>query len=152
MTAGSRRPCSKTPDSRLVHFAVSTGRGHPNVVLHHVNTLEFTREERLTPRGDCIACVGVDTDKLAECGSAGFSRLTIIVLPLVGRPRKITICGISVKPKSKQRLVVRKTYAETSNTLIKTATMAARDLGPSVKEALKKSYTKCLITCTTIAD
>ncbi len=152
MIAGHGRPDRKTPGSRLVYLAVGSGRGHPNVTLNHTNTLEFTREERLTPRGDCIACVAVNTDRLARCGSTGFSRLIMIVLPLAGRPRKTTVCGISVKPKSKQRLVVRKTSVETSNTLIKLATIAAGDLEPSIREVLKSSYTKCIIICSTIAD
>ncbi len=152
MTGGFTKPGRRTLDSKLAYLAVTTGRGHPNIVLSHTNTLEFTREERLTPRGDCIACVAVDTDRLARCGSTGFSRLVMIILPLAGKPRKTTVCGISVKPKSKQRLVVRKTPVETSNTLIKLATIAAGDLEPSIKEMLKTSYTKCIIICSTIAD
>lgn len=32
-------------------------RGHPNVSLRHESTLELSEEDRLTPRGDCIACI-----------------------------------------------------------------------------------------------
>jgi hypothetical protein len=32
-------------------------RGHPNVQLSHETTFEFEVEDRLTPRGDCIACI-----------------------------------------------------------------------------------------------
>ncbi len=35
-------------------------RGHGNVVAGHKTTIEITREESLTPRGDCIVCVGAD--------------------------------------------------------------------------------------------
>jgi hypothetical protein len=34
-----------------------TARGHPNVQACHKTTLEFTRDSRLTARGDCIAGV-----------------------------------------------------------------------------------------------
>jgi uncharacterized protein len=34
-----------------------TARGHPNVQACHKTTLEFTRDSRLTTRGDCIAGV-----------------------------------------------------------------------------------------------
>jgi len=35
-------------------------RGHRNVRATHGSTLEFTKEDYLTPRGDCILCVGAD--------------------------------------------------------------------------------------------
>jgi len=35
-------------------------RGHENVTARHKTTLEFTKEEHLTPRGDCIIAVGAD--------------------------------------------------------------------------------------------
>ena len=36
------------------------GRGHENISALHPSTLEFTREETLTPRGDCILAVSCD--------------------------------------------------------------------------------------------
>ena len=35
-------------------------RGHENVTSRHRTTLEFTKGEHLTPRGDCIVAVGAD--------------------------------------------------------------------------------------------
>ena len=35
-------------------------RGHRNVRATHKSTLEFTKEDYLTPRGDCILCVEAD--------------------------------------------------------------------------------------------
>lgn len=35
-------------------------RGHVNVLSAHKTTLEITREEHLTPRGDCIIAVSAD--------------------------------------------------------------------------------------------
>jgi uncharacterized protein len=35
-------------------------RGHPNVRSQHRNTIEFTAETHLTPRGDCIVAVAAD--------------------------------------------------------------------------------------------
>ncbi len=34
--------------------------GHENVKATHRSTLEFTKEDFLTPRGDCIICIGAD--------------------------------------------------------------------------------------------
>ena len=35
-------------------------RGHENVRATHKSTLEFTKEDYLTPRGDCILCIEAD--------------------------------------------------------------------------------------------
>lgn len=35
-------------------------RGHPNVLSLHPRTLEITKENHLSPRGDCIIGVGAD--------------------------------------------------------------------------------------------
>ena len=35
-------------------------RGHENVTARHKTTLEFTKEEHLTPRGDCIIAVSAN--------------------------------------------------------------------------------------------
>ena len=43
-------------------------RGHPNVRAMHETTIEITKDEYLTPRGDCI--IGVGADK----GAADLSR------------------------------------------------------------------------------
>ena len=42
--------------------------GHPNIRGTHKNTMEFTKEEHLTPDGDCIIGVKADFDtaKLTE--------------------------------------------------------------------------------------
>lgn len=37
-----------------------SAHGHKNVRATHKNTIEFTKEARLTPRGDCIVAVGAD--------------------------------------------------------------------------------------------
>ncbi|HID90339.1 TPA: DUF371 domain-containing protein [Candidatus Bathyarchaeota archaeon] len=36
------------------------GYGHRNISALHPRTLELTKEEGLTPRGDCIVAVGID--------------------------------------------------------------------------------------------
>ena len=40
---------------------VITAKGHPNVKCTHKTTLEITKEDYLTPTGDCI--IGVSADK-----------------------------------------------------------------------------------------
>ena len=36
------------------------GHGHPNIRATHKSTLEFTKEQHLTPKGDCIIAVGAN--------------------------------------------------------------------------------------------
>lgn len=49
-------------------------RGHPNITARHPTTLEVTREDHLSSRGDCI--VGIGSDK----GAAGLSPLFVKAL------------------------------------------------------------------------
>jgi len=37
--------------------------GHPNILAKHVKTLEFTKDEGLTERGDCIVGIKADFEK-----------------------------------------------------------------------------------------
>ena len=39
---------------------VVRAKGHRNVLSTHRNTIEFTKEHELTPRGDCIIAVSAD--------------------------------------------------------------------------------------------
>ncbi len=55
-----------------------TARGHPNVQACHKTTLEFTREQRLTAHGDCIAGVS------ATLAPAGFKAGTKAALRAAG--------------------------------------------------------------------
>ncbi len=42
-----------------------TVHGHPNIRATHVKTLEFTKDEHLTERGDCIIGIKADFDPAA---------------------------------------------------------------------------------------
>jgi hypothetical protein len=53
------------PVELVGRWFVFEARGHPNVRAEHRGTFEVTREESLTPRGDCI--VGV----ASEVGASG---------------------------------------------------------------------------------
>ena len=58
-------------------------RGHPNVQLLHETTLEATVEPRLTPRGDCIACVSAKVKIHGPC--RGLARGFILVYNFDGK-------------------------------------------------------------------
>ncbi len=76
---------------------VVRARGHPNVRAEHPTTLEVTKEEELTPRGDCIIAVGAD--KGARDLSENFKRL-------VRTPGAVVLMAIEV-PSAGLREVVR---------------------------------------------
>ena len=57
----------------MIEVEVLKARGHPAVKALHRSTFEVTREESLTPRGDCI--VGVGADKALTDLSERFRRL-----------------------------------------------------------------------------
>ncbi len=46
--------------SRNIYREVVRAHGHPNIRGTHRSTIEVTKEEELTPRGDCIIGVGAD--------------------------------------------------------------------------------------------
>ncbi len=74
-------------------------RGHPNVQLTHSTTLEFAREPRLTPRGDCIACVSTRIRLIGNC--KGYARGTIVVVDPKARihvKRFTGVAGDCTKP------------------------------------------------------
>jgi len=54
--------------------------GHPNIKATHKNTIEFTKEEYLTPEGDCVIGVKADFDtkKLQDFAKKHkFAKITI---------------------------------------------------------------------------
>ena len=53
--------------------------GHENIRAKHNKTIEFTKDEDLTPRGDCIIGVGADFDLLTVKGLAGWIRISVEV-------------------------------------------------------------------------
>jgi hypothetical protein len=117
-------------------------RGHENVRATHRSTLEITREDFLTPRGDCIICVGADrsindlSDEFKQALKEGKKLLIRIkvgefVDEIVawGSPRLILDHDVS--------MVVRKSTYIDARTLAIKANKAARDIDRHLVELLK---------------
>jgi len=116
--------------------------GHPNVQLSHPTTLELERSGRLTPRGDCIACVDCRGD--AGCASRrGLAALYVAALGLPAGYAGFRVYGVSPGVELGDRLVVRKSL-HTRDSLIVAASLAAADVGDSVRRLLASSFTRCL--------
>lgn len=119
-------------------------RGHYNVRAVHRTTIEITKEEHLTTRGDCI--VGVAADKSA-------SDLSEVFKALVRRPDSVvfarfTAGGVSdvlvaqghpglVLSDDKKIIIRRSEYIEPATIGVR-ANKAARDLRRDLVEALRR--------------
>jgi hypothetical protein len=125
-------------------------RGHRNVRATHRSTLEFTKEDYLTPRGDCIICVEADksiNDLSEEFKEAlkrgGKLRIRIRVGELEdeilawGSPKLILNHPHSI--------VVRKSNYIDARTLAIRANKAAKDIDRKIVERLKNPNTEASI-------
>ncbi len=133
-----------------VCIAVGWGTGHPNITLRHKSTLEFTSEDRLTPRGDCIACTSFDTTIFTKCIQLSqcpcrIARAVIAVVTVLGERGKAVLCGIPVLEGGvKTRAVARKTSSRVEGTVLVSATHSASDL-KRIARSLSSSFAKCIV-------
>jgi len=117
-------------------------RGHPNVRATHRSTLEVTREDHLTPRGDCI--IGVSS----EVAPANFPEWLRDYLRS-SRPVVVVLCSGGVcdalvgwgDPRLQltddKRMVFRRSDYIGPETVVVKASKAARDLDRRLIENLK---------------
>ena len=126
-------------------------RGHPNVRAEHPTTLEVTRDDFLTSKGDCI--VGVAGNKGAsdidECVKRVLregGRLVAVLLVEGGLFDYVVAEGSSLMTFSESRKIIirRSTYVDGSTVGIR-ADKAAKDLRRDVVEALKQGRRGYLI-------
>jgi hypothetical protein len=132
-------------------------KGHRNILAIHPTTLEFTKEDDMSTKGDCI--VAVSADKTMPHLSAEFkeklrrenARLTILI-EVGGIAETVSAHGSShltlVHP---TEMVVRKSNYICSRTLAVKADKASADLSRSLVQKLKNPEQKMKITLTVIA-
>ncbi len=120
--------------------------GHPNVSSRHKTTLEVTRDDYLTPTGDCI--IAIKADRCFPDFSPGFlnklrsdgSRLEILI-ECSGVRDKVTAMGDkSLTLKNQDEMVVRKSSYVCGRTLAVGADKAAADLKRELVAELRKGY------------
>jgi hypothetical protein len=126
-------------------------RGHRNVRAEHPTTLEVTKDEFLTPRGDCI--VGVASNKGASeidnCVKEvlrGGGRLLAVLVVENGLFDYIAAEGSDSMTFSDDRRIIirRSTYVDGSTVGIK-ASKAAKDIRRDIVESLKQGLRGYLI-------
>ena len=119
------------------------GKGHKNITATHKTTLEITKEDYLTPTGDCI--VGVNIDKSMADFSEGIREKIRssdkIIIEIVVGDLKETIIGkghndlILNHPTD---IVIRKSSFICPRTLMINADKSAKELTREIVEKLKK--------------
>lgn len=121
--------------------------GHENVRATHRSTLEFTKEDYLTPRGDCILCIKADKgmDDLSEDFKRALreGRRLRIVIRAGNIEDEVIAWGdgrlILSHPLS---IVVRKSEYVDGRTLALRANKAAKDIRRDLVELLKRPDTR----------
>ncbi|WP_168371200.1 DUF371 domain-containing protein [Pyrodictium occultum] len=118
-------------------------RGHPNVQLAHPSTLELEREPRLTPRGDCVACVSCQ-GSIAGCSSGkGLAALYIAALSL-HPPGAAGAVVEGLSPAAEPGRLIARRSCHRRDSVVIAADKAARDLPEGLRRLLASSYTRCL--------
>ena len=139
---------TSSPRGELVE--VIRCRGHENVKAIHRSTLEFTKEDYLTPRGDCIICVSADkgiNDLSEEFKRALREGRKLVIRIRVGELVDEVIAWgspdlILDHPHS---MVVRKSTYIDSRTLAIRANKAAKGIDRKIVEMLKNPETEAEI-------
>ncbi len=117
--------------------------GHPNIRATHRTTLEITREEHLTPRGDCI--IGVRADKAAKDLSLSLKNILknpdsiLVVVIEVDEYRDIVLAQGDPRLlfTSNDKIIIRKSnYVEPATIGVK-SNKAARDIDRGIIEILR---------------
>ncbi|MCS7127978.1 MAG: DUF371 domain-containing protein [Sulfolobales archaeon] len=123
-------------------------RGHPNVQATHRTTVEVTKDEDLTPRGDCIIGIGANksTDDLSEEFKKVLkdsSSILVALLYVESTLSDIIVChgSESLSLNDRGRIVFRKSgYIDPSTIGIK-CSKAAIDLSRYLVNKLKNPET-----------
>jgi len=121
--------------------------GHPNIRATHRSTLEITKEENLTPRGDCIIAIKADkglyelSNEFKKIVRKDGSKIKLII-EVEGLKEEITGYGSSkLTLNHPTDIVCRKSSYTCSRTLMIKANKAAIDLNREIIKKLKNPDT-----------
>ena len=117
--------------------------GHPNIRGSHTTTLEITRAEEVTPKGDCIIAAGADkslsdfNDTFKELLRRDSSKV-MLTLEVCGLKEEVVGKGDHrLQLTSKEDMVCRKSNFICERTLMVKANKAAKDIDRRIIEALR---------------
>ncbi|MDQ3948309.1 MAG: DUF371 domain-containing protein [Thermoproteota archaeon] len=128
--------------------------GHPNIRSLHAKTIEITKDEHLTPRGDCI--IGVKADKAcADLDESLKHRLksnsSVIKIEIMVGDKSFLISGSGDKRLSMLNahdIVIRKTNFVCPRTMSVLCDKASSDLPRKLVKMLQDQETKGIFRIT----
>jgi hypothetical protein len=128
--------------------------GHPNIRSLHAKTIEITKDEHLTPRGDCI--VGVKADKACADLDESFkhrlkSNSSIVRMEIMVRDESFLILGMGDERLSMLNvhdIVIRKTSFVCPRTMSVLCDKASSDLPRKLINMLQDQETKGIFRIT----
>ncbi len=134
-----------------VAIEIVRAKGHENVRCFHKSTLEVTREDHLTPRGDCI--IGVAADKAAATLSPEVKdvlrddRAKVILLLYCDGALDIIVARGSSKLvlSDEKRIIVRRSSYIEPATIAINADKAARDINRDLVRKLRSGGAELLV-------
>jgi uncharacterized protein len=118
--------------------------GHSNVLATHYNTLEFTKEDKLTKEGDCILGVRADFDssELKKIVKK-FSKIKILIR--VENYKEEVNALTNKEFDDTHEIVIRKSEYPSKRTFGIRADKAAKDIDRKIIELLKNPETKGVV-------
>lgn len=126
-------------------------RGHPNVLSLHRRTLEVTKDDSLTLRGDCIIGVGADKacadlDERLKKGVSRSDSMVKVEIIVGGESYSIQGYGDSrLTLTNKHDVVIRKTRFVCPRTLSVACDRASSDIPRNMVKLLQHSETTALL-------
>ena len=124
--------------------------GHKNVKATHRSTLEITKENYLTPRGDCIICVKANkglkelSDEIKEALKSGKKiKIRITVDDIVDEVEAVGDERLTFE--NEISMVIRKSEYVDGRTLAIRANKAARDIKRELVEKLKNPEQRVVV-------
>jgi hypothetical protein len=120
--------------------------GHKNVLAKHKTTIEFTHEEHMTLRGDCI--LGVKADySLGDIKKQGFQGRICIMLN-VGELTDAIEATYNPSFNNPEEMVIRTSKYVDQRTFATNATKAGKDINRDIIKKLQDPATQITITVT----
>ena len=117
-------------------------RGHENIVAKHKSTLEITKEDYLTKKGDCI--IGIcsshscfDLPENIKKGLKKNKKIKIIIQTPVGSEEIIAFGNENLILTNKTSIVIRKSDFIDDRTLCINANKSAKDIDRKIIDYLK---------------
>ena len=127
-----------------------TATGHLNVRSAHKTTLEFTHDDYLTKRGDCILAINANFN-LIIIQTEGFKNKIKITIEVDGETDELEAV-YNPNFNHDQEMVIRTSDFIDERTLATKATKAAANIKRSIVEKLKNSDARATITITNVDE